>query len=74
VLTDALVTAAVRCAPPGNKPSPGERAACQPYLEAEFAAIRGVRVIVTLGKIADDTVGALHREDERHVSHAARRL
>lgn len=56
VLTDALITAAVRCAPPDNKPSTTERAACLPYLEEEFAALRGMRVIVTLGKIADDTV------------------
>ena len=55
-LRDALITAAVRCAPPGNKPTPGERAACLPYLEAELAAMHGLRVIVTLGKIADDTV------------------
>jgi uracil-DNA glycosylase len=55
-LHDALITAAVRCAPPGNKPTPGERAACLPYLEAELAALRGMRVIVTLGKIADDSV------------------
>jgi uracil-DNA glycosylase family 4 len=55
-LRDCLITAAVRCAPPGNKPSPAERDACLPYLEAEFAALHGMRVIVTLGKIADDTV------------------
>jgi uracil-DNA glycosylase family 4 len=55
-LTDTLITAAVRCAPPGNKPTPGQRAACLPYLEAELAALRDVRVIVTLGKIADDSV------------------
>jgi uracil-DNA glycosylase family 4 len=55
-LHDCLITAAVRCAPPGNKPSPAERDACLPYLEAEFAALHGMRVIVTLGKIADDTV------------------
>lgn len=55
-LHDALITAAVRCAPPGNKPTPDERAACLPYLEAELAALRGLRVIVTLGKLADDTV------------------
>jgi uracil-DNA glycosylase len=55
-LRDALITAAVRCAPPGNKPTPDERTACLPYLEAELAAMRGLRVIVTLGKIADDTV------------------
>ncbi len=55
-LRDALITAAVRCAPPGNKPTPDERAACLSYLEAELAALQGLRVIVTLGKIADDTV------------------
>lgn len=58
VLHDALITAAVRCAPPGNKPSTEEQARCFPYLEAEFTALRGVRVIVTLGKLADD---AFHR-------------
>ncbi len=56
VLTDALITAAVRCAPPGNKPSTEERAACMPFLEEELTAMRDLRVIVTLGKIADDTV------------------
>ena len=55
-LRDALITAAVRCAPPGNKPTPGERAACLPFLEAELAALKDVRVFVTLGKIADDSV------------------
>jgi uracil-DNA glycosylase family 4 len=58
-LTDALITAAVRCAPPGNKPTPEERARCFPFLLAEFAALRDVQVIVTLGKIADDTVHRL---------------
>jgi uracil-DNA glycosylase len=55
-LRDALITAAVRCAPPGNKPTPAERAACLPFLEAELAALKDVRVFVTLGKIADDSV------------------
>lgn len=59
VLDGALITAAVRCAPPGNKPTPEHRATCFPYLEAEFAALQDVRVIVTLGKIADDTVHLL---------------
>jgi uracil-DNA glycosylase family 4 len=58
-LTDALITAAVRCAPPGNKPTNEEKARCFPYLEAEFAALRDVRVIVTLGKIADDAAHQL---------------
>jgi uracil-DNA glycosylase family 4 len=59
VLTDCLITAAVRCAPPQNKPTPEERARCFGYLEEEFAALRDVRVVVTLGKIADDTFHAL---------------
>jgi uracil-DNA glycosylase family 4 len=58
-LIDTLITAAVRCAPPGNKPSTDERERCFPYLEAEFAVLRDVRVIVTLGKIADDSVHRL---------------
>ena len=62
-LHDALITAAVRCAPPGNKPTPENRANCLPYLEAELRALHGMRVIVTLGKIADDTV---HRIVKTH--------
>lgn len=51
-LRDAYLTAAVRCAPPGNKPTPGEMARCQAYLEAELRLLRGVRVVVALGRIA----------------------
>lgn len=51
-LRDAYITAAVRCAPPGNKPTPGEMARCQAYLEAELRLLRGVRVAVVLGRIA----------------------
>jgi uracil-DNA glycosylase family 4 len=58
-LRDCLITAAVRCAPPQNKPSPAERARCFGYLEEEFATLRDVRVVVTLGRIADDTFHAL---------------
>jgi uracil-DNA glycosylase family 4 len=50
-LTDAYIAAAVRCAPPGNKPTPGEIQACHPHLLAEFAALPRVSVIVALGKI-----------------------
>ena len=52
VLRDCLVTAAVRCAPPGNKPLPMERASCQPFLEAELALTPRVQVIVPLGGFA----------------------
>ena len=53
-LTGAYITAAVRCAPPDNKPSPAEIAACQPHLEAELSALPQVRVLVCLGRIAFD--------------------
>ena len=49
-LTDAWVTAAVKCAPPGNKPLPEERDSCAPFLEREFAALTNVGVVVCLGQ------------------------
>jgi uracil-DNA glycosylase family 4 len=54
VLTGAYIAAAVRCAPPGNKPTPAEIAACHPHLLDEFAALPRVRVIVCLGRIGFD--------------------
>ena len=48
-LTDAWVTAAVKCAPPGNQPLPAERDACAPFLERELAALDRMRVVVCLG-------------------------
>jgi uracil-DNA glycosylase family 4 len=51
-LRDAYVTAAVRCAPPANKPLPAERDACAPFLERELALLRDVRAIVCLGLFA----------------------
>jgi uracil-DNA glycosylase family 4 len=53
-LTDCYITAAVRCAPPGNKPSTEERDACQRYLEEELNLLTRTRVIVVLGKFAFD--------------------
>jgi uracil-DNA glycosylase family 4 len=50
-LTDAYIAAAVRCAPPDNKPTPGEIAACHPHLVAEVSALIRIRVIVALGRI-----------------------
>ena len=61
-LRDAFITAAVRCAPPANKPTTEQRARCFRFLREEFTALRNMRVIVTLGKIADDTVHALLKE------------
>ncbi|MDQ7858573.1 MAG: uracil-DNA glycosylase [Armatimonadota bacterium] len=50
------LTAAVRCAPPGNMPLPEEFDHCRPYLVAELRALRTVRVIVALGAIAHAAV------------------
>ncbi len=60
-LTDAYITGAVRCAPPGNKPLPEEIANCQPHLEAELDRLSSVRVVVALGQIAYDTCRRLVR-------------
>ena len=49
-----FVTAAVRCAPPGNRPLPSERDNCLPYLERELTLLSSVRVIVCLGAFAWD--------------------
>jgi uracil-DNA glycosylase family 4 len=54
VLRDAYITAAVRCAPPDNKPSPQEIAACSPYLDRELDGLKNVRVVVSLGRIGFD--------------------
>src|SRR3990172_6384059 len=51
-LTDCWVTAAGRCAPPGNAPTPGERDACRHWLEEEFDRLTAVRVVVCLGGLA----------------------
>ena len=53
-LRDVYVAAAVRCAPPANKPAPDERDRCLPYLVRELELLERVRVIVVLGKFAYD--------------------
>ncbi len=53
-LFDTYVTAAVKCAPPDNKPLPEERASCQSFLVAELEALERLRVIVCLGGFAWD--------------------
>jgi len=50
-LRDAYITAAARCAPPANKPTPEELTACRPYLLEELQHLSRVRVIVGLGRI-----------------------
>jgi uracil-DNA glycosylase family 4 len=53
-LHDAYIAAAVRCAPPDNKPTPEEIARCLEHLVAEVAELRRVQVVVTLGRIGFD--------------------
>jgi len=53
-LTDAYIAAAVRCAPPDNKPLPEEITRCLDHLESEINALPNVEVVVALGKIAFD--------------------
>jgi uracil-DNA glycosylase family 4 len=49
VLHDAWVTAAVKCAPPANRPAPDERDRCERFLRAELHVLTGARVVVCLG-------------------------
>jgi uracil-DNA glycosylase family 4 len=58
-LRDAYIAAAVRCAPPDNKPTREEIAACHPHLAAEVEALTRLRVVVTLGRIAFDAAWRL---------------
>jgi len=68
-LGGAYIAAAVRCAPPANKPTPLERATCQPFLARELALLGDVRVVVALGAIAWEsafrTIAALTGDDAR---------
>jgi uracil-DNA glycosylase family 4 len=54
-LLDAYITAPVRCAPPANKPTREEFAACRAYLERELALLPNVQVVVALGRLALDS-------------------
>ncbi len=51
-LVDCMITNAVRCAPPGNKPETAEEATCRPFLSARLAALPRLKVIVTLGDVS----------------------
>jgi uracil-DNA glycosylase family 4 len=53
-LRDSWITAAVRCAPPGNRPLPRELEHCRSYLETELDQLHRLRVVLVLGRIAHD--------------------
>lgn len=61
-LRDCFITAALRCAPPQNRPTPAELQTCFPYLVAEFDALRRAQLIVALGSIAFTAVLRVLRE------------
>jgi uracil-DNA glycosylase family 4 len=61
-LIDAYISAAVRCAPPDNKPLPQEICTCRPYLERELELLRNLRVVVALGRLAFDVYLTILRE------------
>ena len=72
------MTAAVKCAPPANKPLPSERGNCAPYLVRELAALEHVRVVVALGAFAWDaalstfaTMGVAAPKPRPRFAHAA---
>ncbi len=54
-LRGCYITAALRCAPPQNKPRPQEVRNCQPYLEKELELLKRVRAVLALGRVAFDT-------------------
>lgn len=59
-LEDAMISNAVRCVPPENKPTGAEIVTCRPFLVARLAQLRNLRVVLALGRIAhDSTVRAL---------------
>ena len=59
-LVDTVVTNAVRCVPPANKPLPAEMATCRPYLVETEAALPRLAVILALGRIAHESVVRSH--------------
>ena len=73
-LRDAWVTAAVRCAPPANAPTPTERDACRPFLLRELATLTRVRVVVGLGAFGYEAAwAALGESADPKVVRPARR-
>ena len=77
-LHDLYITAAVRCAPPQNKPTPAEIRNCAVFLEREISGLRNVQLVVALGKIGFDAYleyarrrGVIQRKSEFVFAHAA---
>ena len=69
-LKDAMITNAVRCAPPENKPTPAEIATCRQFLSARIAALPALKVIFALGAIAHESVLRAHNLKPSHAKFA----
>jgi uracil-DNA glycosylase family 4 len=69
-LVDCMITNAVRCAPPENKPLPVEIAACRPFLSSRIAALPRLRVLFALGSIAHESVLRAHGLKPAHAKFA----
>lgn len=67
-LRDMYITAAVRCAPPDNKPLPTELVACSTFLDREMAGLEKVKVVVALGKIGFDAYLNYVKRRQSHTS------
>jgi uracil-DNA glycosylase family 4 len=59
-LSDCLITNAVRCVPPENKPTPAEIASCRPFLRGRIASLPRLRAILALGRIAHESCLRAH--------------
>ncbi len=73
-LADCMITNAVRCVPPQNKPTPAEISTCRPFLSARMASLGSLAAIVALGRIAHDSVlsAVAARKAAFPFAHAAR--
>jgi uracil-DNA glycosylase family 4 len=67
ILNDCMITNAVRCVPPKNKPLPAEIATCNTFLDAQISALPNLAAIITLGRVAHDaSLGALNARRSAH--------
>lgn len=75
-LVDCMITNAVRCVPPENKPTPEEIANCRPFFAARVQALPNLRAVLALGRIAhDQTLATLGLKKSAHpFSHGARHV
>ncbi|WP_045836747.1 uracil-DNA glycosylase [Hyphomicrobium sp. 99] len=75
-LVDCMISNAVRCAPPENKPEPKEIATCRPFFEARLASLNKLKIILALGRIAhDQTLAALGEKKTLYpFAHGARHV